>query len=66
MRNDVVKIAPSILAADFARLGEQVAEAERACADRIHPRSAPTSFREYAPPSSTITSPRDKGLRMTT
>ena len=36
MRNDVVKIAPSILAAGFARLGEQVAEAERAGADRIH------------------------------
>lgn len=36
MRNDVVKLAPSILAADFARLGEQVAEAERAGADRIH------------------------------
>jgi hypothetical protein len=82
MRNDVVKIAPSILAADFARLGEQVAEAERAGVDRIHvdvmdghfvpniaigaPQSAPTSFGEYAPPSSTITSPRDKGLRMTT
>ena len=32
----VVKLAPSILAADFARLGEQVAEAERAGADRIH------------------------------
>jgi len=32
----VVKLAPSILAADFARLGEQVAEAEKACADRIH------------------------------
>lgn len=31
-----VKLAPSILAADFARLGEQVAEAERAGADRIH------------------------------
>jgi ribulose-phosphate 3-epimerase len=31
-----VKIAPSILAADFARLGEQVVEAERAGADRIH------------------------------
>ncbi len=30
------KIAPSILAADFARLGEQVAEAERCGADRIH------------------------------
>ena len=31
-----VKLAPSILAADFARLGEQVAEAESAGADRIH------------------------------
>ena len=31
-----VKFAPSILAADFARLGEQVAEAERCGADRIH------------------------------
>jgi ribulose-phosphate 3-epimerase len=33
---DAVKLAPSILAADFARLGEQVDEAERAGADRIH------------------------------
>lgn len=33
---DAVKIAPSILTADFARLGDQVAEAERAGADRIH------------------------------
>jgi ribulose-phosphate 3-epimerase len=31
-----VKLAASILAADFARLGDQVAEAERAGADRIH------------------------------
>jgi len=31
-----VKLAPSILAADFARLGEQVTRAERAGADRIH------------------------------
>ena len=31
-----VKLAPSILAADFIRLGEQVAEAERCGADRIH------------------------------
>jgi ribulose-phosphate 3-epimerase len=31
-----VKLAPSILAADFARLGQQVAEAEAAGADRIH------------------------------
>src|SRR5207245_9062348 len=33
---DTVKLAPSILAADFALLGEQVAEAEQAGADRIH------------------------------
>jgi ribulose-phosphate 3-epimerase len=31
-----VKLAPSILSADFARLGEQVAEATRAGADYIH------------------------------
>ena len=31
-----VKLAPSILAADFAYLGEKVAEAEQAGADRIH------------------------------
>ena len=31
-----MKLAPSILAADFARLGEQVGEAQRAGADRIH------------------------------
>lgn len=31
-----VKIAPSILSADFARLGEQVKEAEAAGADYIH------------------------------
>jgi ribulose-phosphate 3-epimerase len=31
-----VKIAPSILSADFSRLGEQVAEATRAGADYIH------------------------------
>jgi ribulose-phosphate 3-epimerase len=36
MQNHVIKLAPSILAADFARLGEQVAEAERSGADRIH------------------------------
>src|SRR5437868_603960 len=36
MKNGVIKIAPSILAADFCRLGEQVAEAEKAGADRIH------------------------------
>jgi ribulose-phosphate 3-epimerase len=32
----VIKIAPSILSADFARLGEQVREAEAAGADWIH------------------------------
>jgi ribulose-phosphate 3-epimerase len=31
-----IKIAPSILSADFARLGEQVAEASRGGADYIH------------------------------
>jgi ribulose-phosphate 3-epimerase len=36
MNKGPVKFAPSILAADFARLGEQVAEAEKAGADRIH------------------------------
>ncbi|MGQ9517019.1 MAG: ribulose-phosphate 3-epimerase, partial [Anaerolineae bacterium] len=32
----MIKIAPSILSADFARLGEQVSEAEAAGADYIH------------------------------
>ena len=36
MDKAAVKLAPSILAADFARLGEQVADAQRAGADRIH------------------------------
>ena len=36
MTTDAVKLAPSILAADFAHLGDQVEEAERAGADRIH------------------------------
>ena len=36
MQSDPIKLAPSILAADFARLGEQVSEAERAGANRIH------------------------------
>ena len=31
-----IKIAPSILSADFSRLGDQVAEAERGGADAIH------------------------------
>jgi len=36
MDKGIVKLAPSILSADFARLGEQVIEAEQAGADRIH------------------------------
>ena len=36
MDKGIVKLAPSILAADFARLGAQIAEAEQAGADRIH------------------------------
>ncbi|MCS7236291.1 MAG: ribulose-phosphate 3-epimerase [Armatimonadota bacterium] len=32
----MIRLAPSLLSADFARLGEQVAEAERAGADWIH------------------------------
>jgi ribulose-phosphate 3-epimerase len=36
MDKGAVKLAPSILAADFSRLGEQVKEAEKAGADRIH------------------------------
>jgi ribulose-phosphate 3-epimerase len=34
--NTKIKLAPSILSADFARLGEQVAEATQAGADYIH------------------------------
>ena len=36
MDGTAVKVAPSILSADFARLGDQVVEAEHAGADRIH------------------------------
>ncbi len=36
MADNTIKLAPSILAADFARLGEHVAEAEKAGADRVH------------------------------
>src|SRR5437660_6906009 len=32
----MIQLAPSILAADFSRLGEQVAEVERGGAQRIH------------------------------
>jgi ribulose-phosphate 3-epimerase len=36
MDRSIVKLAPSILSADFAQLGKQVAEAEQVGADRIH------------------------------
>jgi ribulose-phosphate 3-epimerase len=36
MDRNTIKIAPSILAADFAKLGQQVSEADKAGADRIH------------------------------
>lgn len=36
MDKNAVLLAPSILAADFAHLGEEVAKAEQAGADRIH------------------------------
>ena len=36
MEKHVAKLAPSILAADFGRLREQVEEAEKAGANRIH------------------------------
>jgi ribulose-phosphate 3-epimerase len=36
MDKGIVKLAPSILSADFAYLGKQVLEAEEAGADRIH------------------------------
>ena len=36
VKQDYIKIAPSILSADFTRLGEQVREAEKAGADYIH------------------------------
>jgi ribulose-phosphate 3-epimerase len=36
MDKGIVKLAPSILAADFAHLGKHVGEAEQAGADRLH------------------------------
>lgn len=36
MQNNYIKLAPSILSADFSRLGEQVAEVTQAGADYIH------------------------------
>ena len=38
LESETVKLAPSILAADFARLGEQVDEAQKAAFERLlHP-----------------------------
>ncbi len=36
MKNKRIKLAPSILSADFSRLGEQIAEVTKAGADYIH------------------------------
>ncbi len=36
MDRGIVKLAPSVLSADFAQLGKQVGEAEQAGADRFH------------------------------
>ena len=36
MQNNYIKLAPSILSADFSRLGEQVSEVTKAGADYIH------------------------------
>ena len=36
MDTRIIKLAPSILSADFAYLGKQVVDAEQAGADRIH------------------------------
>ena len=36
MDKGIVRLAPSILSADFARLSDQVSEAEQAGADRVH------------------------------
>lgn len=36
MIHEMIQLAPSLLAADFARLGEQIAEAEAGGADLIH------------------------------
>ena len=40
-----VQIAPSLLSADFARLGEAIAQAERAGADMIREKLALLGFK---------------------
>ena len=52
MPSDIrIKIAPSILSADFSRLGEQIAEATEGGADYIHVDIMDGQFRSQPLPS---------------